>query len=92
MTKLDFMLAKEWSENMKKPRGIEEYEPPIGWKASEKMDGYRGRYCKKTKKSLGWRPKVGLVQSLKKIDLFYKKNFKILKKLDSVYKDQSFFK
>lgn len=48
--------------------------------------------CKKTKKSLGWRPKVGLVQSLKKIDLFYKKNFKILKKLDSVYKDQSFFK
>ena len=44
------MLAKEWSEGMKKPRGIEDYNPPIGWKASEKMDGYRGRFCKKRRK------------------------------------------
>ena len=44
------MLAKEWSEGMKKPRGVEDYNPPIGWKASEKMDGYRGRFCKKRRK------------------------------------------
>ena len=50
MTKLEFMLAKEWTKNFKKPRGVEDYEPPIGWKASEKMDGYRGRFCKKNKK------------------------------------------
>ena len=50
MTKLEFMLAKEWTKNFKKPRGVEDYEPPIEWKASEKMDGYRGRYSKKNKK------------------------------------------
>ncbi len=44
------MLAKEWSEGMKKPRGIEDYNPPVGWKASEKMDGYRGRFCRKRRK------------------------------------------
>jgi len=48
--------------------------------------------CKKTMKTLGWKPKVSLIDSLKKIDFFYKHNFKKLKKLESTYKDQNFSK
>ena len=46
--------------------------------------------CKKTIKSLGWKPKVSLINSLKKIKIFYEQNFIKLKKLDSIYKDKNF--
>jgi dTDP-glucose 4,6-dehydratase len=45
--------------------------------------------CKKTIKSLGWRPKINLIQSLKKIESFYKKNFSKLKNLESRYRDNN---
>lgn len=52
--KLKIMLAKEWTEGMKIPRNLENsnppYNPPLGWKASEKKDGYRARYDKTRKK------------------------------------------
>jgi len=44
------MLAKEWTAGMKKPRGLDDYNPPVGWFVSEKLDGYRGRYDKKRQK------------------------------------------
>lgn len=48
--------------------------------------------CKKTIKALGWKPQVNLIDSLKEIEIFYRKNFKKLKKLDSIYKDKNFSK
>jgi len=48
--------------------------------------------CKKTMKSLRWKPKISLIHSLKKIDIFYKQNFMKLKKLDSRYKDKKISK
>lgn len=41
---VDFMLANEYIEGKKAPRGLSNYEPPIGWFASEKYDGYRAQY------------------------------------------------
>ena len=40
-----FMLAKEYSENMKLPKELQgNNPPPIGWYLSEKYDGYRSRW------------------------------------------------
>ena len=41
---VEFMLAKEYTKNMKVPRGLTDYKPPIGWLLSEKYDGYRARW------------------------------------------------
>ena len=41
---LDFMLAKEYTDDMKAPRNTKDYNPPEGWLMSEKLDGYRARY------------------------------------------------
>ena len=38
------MLAKEYTKDMKVPRGLTDYKPPIGWLLSEKYDGYRARW------------------------------------------------
>ena len=43
MSKKKFMLAKEYKPGYK-PRGLPDYNPPIGWKTSEKLDGYRARW------------------------------------------------
>lgn len=51
MSSLEFMLAKEYQKNMKIPReflGKEELFAPVGWLASEKLDGYRARYNPET--------------------------------------------
>ena len=37
------MLAKEYTEGMKAPRGVKDYNPPEGWYKSEKLDGYRAQ-------------------------------------------------
>lgn len=37
------MLAKEYAEGMKAPRGTKDYNPPEGWYMSEKLDGYRAQ-------------------------------------------------
>lgn len=37
------MLAKEYTEGMKAPRGTKDYNPPEGWYKSEKLDGYRAQ-------------------------------------------------
>ena len=47
-----FMLAKEYSENMKLPKELQGETPPLGWYLSEKYDGYRGRYIHKDKQFL----------------------------------------
>ena len=39
-----FMLAKEYTKEMKVPRGLTDYNPPINWLLSEKYDGYRARW------------------------------------------------
>jgi len=39
-----FMLAKEYTKEMKPPRNDEHCLPPIGWLVSEKYDGYRARF------------------------------------------------
>ena len=44
MSSTEFMLAKEYSHNMKTPRGLINYNPPIRWLMSEKLDGYRAIY------------------------------------------------
>ena len=41
---VEFMLAKEYSKDMKAPRSLDDYNPPIGWLCSEKFDGYRARW------------------------------------------------
>ena len=41
---VEFMLAKEYTKDMKVPRGLTDYKPPIGWLLSEKYDGYRARW------------------------------------------------
>ena len=41
---MEFMLAKEFTPNMKLPKKIKDTPPPIGWYMSEKLDGYRARY------------------------------------------------
>jgi len=42
---MKFMLAKEYSKDMKIPRkAYSGYAPPIGWLCSEKYDGYRARW------------------------------------------------
>jgi len=41
---VDFMLAKEYTKDMKVPRGLTDYGPPVGWLLSEKYDGYRARW------------------------------------------------
>ena len=48
--------------------------------------------CQKTMKVLGWKPKINLVNSLKKINIFYTKNFKSLTKRSTSYKDTNLFK
>lgn len=45
MKKTKCMLAKEWSKGMPAPRSDPSCLPPVGWKASEKFDGYRGLWC-----------------------------------------------
>ena len=44
--KVPFMLAKEMHKGMPAPRSDPECRPPVEWKASEKMDGYRGQWVK----------------------------------------------
>ena len=39
---LNFMLAKEYTEGMKAPRGVKDYNPEL-WEMSEKLDGYRSQ-------------------------------------------------
>ena len=41
---VEFMLAKEYTKNMKAPRSLTDYNPPVGWLCSEKFDGYRARW------------------------------------------------
>ena len=45
--------------------------------------------CQKTMKVLGWRAKINFNKSLELIDIFYKKNFERLKKLNFTYKDKN---
>ena len=44
-----FMLAKEYSSNMKLPKELSNSKLPIGWLLSEKYDGYRARFVCKNK-------------------------------------------
>ncbi len=44
-----FMLAKEYHKGMPAPRSDPEFNPPVGWLASEKYDGYRARWMGKMK-------------------------------------------
>jgi DNA polymerase/3'-5' exonuclease PolX len=46
---LKFMLAKEYTIDMKAPRNTKDYNPPIKWLMSEKLDGYRARFNPETK-------------------------------------------
>ena len=46
---LEFMLAKEYTMDMKAPRNTKDYNPPVKWLMSEKLDGYRARFNPKTK-------------------------------------------
>ena len=39
-----FMLAKEYTKDMKIPKALKDNVPPIGWLLSEKFDGYRARW------------------------------------------------
>ena len=40
-----FMLAKEYTKDMKVPRKVDPgWKPPVGWLLSEKYDGYRARW------------------------------------------------
>ena len=40
-----FMLAKEYTKDMKVPRKVNPgWKPPVGWLLSEKYDGYRARW------------------------------------------------
>ena len=39
-----FMLAKEYSLNMKLPKELIGSKLPLGWLLSEKYDGYRARF------------------------------------------------
>ena len=39
-----FMLAKEYSINMKLPKELNKSKLPLGWFLSEKFDGYRARF------------------------------------------------
>ena len=41
---VEFMLAKEYTKDMKIPKSLTDYAPPIGWLLSEKFDGYRARW------------------------------------------------
>jgi len=41
---VEFMLAKEYVNGMKSPRGLVDYNPPVEWLLSEKYDGYRARW------------------------------------------------
>jgi len=41
---VDFMLAKEYTKDMKIPKALKDNVPPIGWLLSEKFDGYRARW------------------------------------------------
>ena len=41
---VEFMLAKEYTKDMKAPRSLADYNPPVGWLCSEKFDGYRARW------------------------------------------------
>ena len=41
MEYFDFILAKDFH---KRPKNNDDYNPPIGWDMSEKLDGYRARY------------------------------------------------
>ena len=43
---LKFMLAKEFTNDMKLPKELKDNPVPIGWLESEKLDGYRARYDK----------------------------------------------
>jgi len=47
-----FMLAKEFHNGMSPPRSDQECNPPIGWTASEKYDGYRARWMGKEEEKL----------------------------------------
>ena len=35
--------CKRYTEGMKAPRGVKDYNPPEGWYKSEKLDGYRAQ-------------------------------------------------
>ena len=45
----EFMLAKEYTKDMKFPKNVSNYNPPIGWLCSEKFDGYRAQYINEKK-------------------------------------------
>ena len=47
---LKFMLAKEFTNDMKLPKELKDNPVPIGWLESEKLDGYRARYDKNKNK------------------------------------------
>ena len=46
---VSFMLAKEYVKGMKSPRGLVDYNPPVDWYLSEKLDGYRARWIPEKK-------------------------------------------
>ena len=41
--------CQEYSIDMKAPRNTKDYNPPIKWLMSEKLDGYRARFNPETK-------------------------------------------
>ena len=47
---VDIMLAKDFVKGMKPPRDDPDCLPPVGWKASEKYDGYRSIWDGENKK------------------------------------------
>ena len=49
MVNIMFMLAKEYHKGMPAPRSDPDFNPPVGWLASEKYDGYRARWMGKMK-------------------------------------------
>ena len=49
MEKKPFMLAKDYVKGMPAPKSDPECLPPVGWRESEKFDGYRSRYMSEEK-------------------------------------------
>ena len=65
MSKMSVMLAKDYTPgvtNVKPPRSDPDCLPPVGWKASEKFDGYR---CLFIGKNMSDEEKVFLSRSQK---------------------------
>ena len=46
MPNMNVMLAKEYEKGMKGSKDVSKFSvPPLGWRASEKYDGYRALFC-----------------------------------------------